>query len=292
MGYLHINNLYKEQTILLFKECYALEKIHGTSAHIGFTHDANGYPTGRVTYFSGGESHEKFKSLFNEQALIDVFSKEFNDSVTVYGEAYGGKQQGMSETYGKVLKFVVFDVQVGDKWLSVPQAEEVAKKLGLEFVYYTKIPTDLASLDAARDADSQQAVRNGVGAGKKMEGVVLRPLIEMTLNNGSRIICKHKRDEFRETASPRPVVDPAQLQVLEDAEKIANEWVTPMRLQHVLDKIPNHSMENMKQILASMVDDVWREAGSEIVQSIAVAKAITRRTSKMYQDLLKSQIGK
>lgn len=29
MGYLKINNLYKEQTILLFKECYALEKIHG-----------------------------------------------------------------------------------------------------------------------------------------------------------------------------------------------------------------------------------------------------------------------
>jgi len=26
---MHINNLYKEQTILLFKECWALEKIHG-----------------------------------------------------------------------------------------------------------------------------------------------------------------------------------------------------------------------------------------------------------------------
>jgi hypothetical protein len=35
MGYAHINNLYKDQEILIFKHVWALEKIHGTSAHIG-----------------------------------------------------------------------------------------------------------------------------------------------------------------------------------------------------------------------------------------------------------------
>ena len=34
MAYLHIDNLYKNQEILMFKECYALEKIHGTSGTI------------------------------------------------------------------------------------------------------------------------------------------------------------------------------------------------------------------------------------------------------------------
>ena len=34
MAYMHIDNLYKNQEVLLFKECYAMEKIHGTSAHI------------------------------------------------------------------------------------------------------------------------------------------------------------------------------------------------------------------------------------------------------------------
>lgn len=29
MAYAHIDNLYKDQTILLFRECFALEKIHG-----------------------------------------------------------------------------------------------------------------------------------------------------------------------------------------------------------------------------------------------------------------------
>ena len=37
MGYLHIENLYKNQTVLMFKELYALEKLHGTSAHIRWT---------------------------------------------------------------------------------------------------------------------------------------------------------------------------------------------------------------------------------------------------------------
>ena len=36
MSYMHIDNLYKNQDILLFKECYALEKIHGTSAGLEF----------------------------------------------------------------------------------------------------------------------------------------------------------------------------------------------------------------------------------------------------------------
>ena len=36
MGYLHVPNLYRPeaQAILEFKRLYALEKIHGTSAHI------------------------------------------------------------------------------------------------------------------------------------------------------------------------------------------------------------------------------------------------------------------
>jgi hypothetical protein len=29
MGYRHIENLYKNKMILMFKECYAMEKIHG-----------------------------------------------------------------------------------------------------------------------------------------------------------------------------------------------------------------------------------------------------------------------
>jgi len=37
MGYLNIDNLYKAQEVLMFRECYAMEKIHGTSAQPCFS---------------------------------------------------------------------------------------------------------------------------------------------------------------------------------------------------------------------------------------------------------------
>ena len=39
MGYMRIDNLYKNQAVLSFKEVYALEKVHGTSAHIHYSND-------------------------------------------------------------------------------------------------------------------------------------------------------------------------------------------------------------------------------------------------------------
>jgi hypothetical protein len=283
MGYLHINNLYKEQDILLFKECYALQKIHGTSAHISFK-------VTEVRFFAGGESHERFTALFDQDDLASKFKELGINEITIYGEAYGGKQQGMSETYGKELKFVVFDVKIGDVWLDVPNAEQVATDLGLEFVYWEKVSTDLEELNRMRDMESQQAIRNGVGPGKKEEGVVLRPLIELTKNNGNRVICKHKRDDFRETKTPREVT-PEQLKVLSDANEVAEEWVTRMRLSHVLDKVDGGAcMDNMRHIIFAMCEDVKREGEGEIVWSTAVSKAISKRTAILTKDYFEKQL--
>lgn len=263
-----------------------MEKIHGSSAHITYQLD------GQVTVFAGGESHSRFLALFDIEKLKQVFKDmgHLDKTITVYGEVYGGRCQGMSDTYGKDLKFVAFDVQIGDCWLSVPQAEQVCLSLGLEFTTYTKVSTDLPALDALRDRDSDQAIKNGLGAGKKREGVVLRPLLEMTLNNGSRVICKHKGDEFKETATPRAVVDPAKMQVLEDAQAVADEWVTATRMQHVLDKLPGHCMEKMRDIIAAMTEDVNREGAGEFVPSEAVNKAIGKKTAGMYKDMLKASL--
>lgn len=312
MGYAHINNLYKDQTILMFKECYALEKIHGTSAHLQIGWNTVVNQDWGIKFFSGGEKHERFVALFDQAAILAKVREHFQNYqiVTIFGEAYGGKQQGMSDTYGKELKFVAFDVNIfnGNKlegphshWLSVPDAKDVAVRLGLDFVHFVKIPTTLEAIDKERDAHSIQAVKNGITTleapdlshspvivhnPKIREGVVLRPPVEVTLNNGSRIVAKHKRAEFKETATERKVIDPAQQKVLDDADAVANEWVTVERLKHVLDKIPDHGMEKMPQILAAMVEDVLREGKGEIVESKAVNKAISKKTALMYKESL------
>lgn len=286
MGYLNIDNLYLNQNILLFKEAYALEKIDGTSSHIGWQHENK-----QVHYFSGGEEHSNFVELFNTENIKAKFVELFpNKNVVIYGECYGGKQQGMSHVYGKQLKFIVFDVKVDGMWLNVPNAEDVATKFGLEFVHYDRIDVTLENLKAAMEAPSIQAFRNGMGDNKPREGIVLRPLIEMKMNNGDRVIAKYKPEKNMETKSKREV-SPEQLKVLTDAQEIAEEWVVPNRLDHVLQKFPaDVNMESMGDIVKAMIADVYREGRNEIVQSQAVAKAIGKQTVKLFREMLEQRL--
>lgn len=288
IGYLHIPNLYKNKTILELPEVYALEKVHGTSAHIYFK---SGQP---ISFFSGGEKHENFKSLFNEEFLQTALESFGIESIVINGEAYGGKCQGMSKTYGKELKFVVFDVRFNGTWLPVPAAEQVTKMLKLEFVHYVKISTKLEDIDRERDADSVQAIRNGMGEGHKREGIVLRPLEELVDERGNRIIAKHKRSDFIETKTPREINPDKQL-ILKEAKAIAAEWVTPMRLQHVLDQVIVFKklrekddnvvlgIEDTKFVIEFMCEDIKREAKGEILESKEAMRAIGRMTASLYR---------
>lgn len=285
MGYLHITNLYRPeaQDILLYKEVYALEKLHGTSTHIGWKDN-------QIRFFSGGIKHENFIKLFNEADLITKFKSIGLPEVIVYGEGYGGKEQGMRATYGDNLKFIAFDVKVGDKWLTVPEAEDfVVNKLGLEFVYYEKVSTKLSDLDAQRDAPSVQAKRNGILEPKMREGIVIRPLIELNDSRGNRVIVKHKRDEFKETKTPR-VVNPEDLKVLVGANKIAEEWVTPMRLEHILGKMESYDITKMPEIIKAMLEDVYREGAGEFIDSKDVRKSIGSMTVKLFKIKLQQNL--
>ena len=272
MGYLHIDNLYLNKEILMFKQCYTLEKIHGSSSHITF---------------DGDNQLHGHNNFFDKEELLSLFKKYFNSKVIVYGEIYGDTILKMRNTYGDTKKFIAFDVKIDGMWLRVPDAEDVCKKLNIEFVDYNLISTNLETINAERDKPSVQAKRNGIIGNKIREGIVLRPLIEMTKNNGSRIICKHKNDEFRETKTPR-IVSNKELKVLTDANKIAEEWVTAERLNHVLDKIEKPINERKTGIvIKAMIEDVCREGKNEIVGSVAVKKTIGKKTSTLYFSYLK-----
>lgn len=292
MGYLHIENLYRPeaQKILEFKRLYAMEKIHGTSTHIS-------YRDGHLTFSSGGETHNNFVALFDQDKLLEKLQGHENSStkITIYGEAYGGKQQRNAWRYGNKLKFVAFDVLIeypdGDsrssRWFSVPEADAFVTGLGLEFVHYTLVPSDLASLDAERDAPSEQARRNGVEGDQPREGVVLRPPWDFDLN-GSRMIVKHKRLDERETNKIR--VAGEKLEVLNEGPAIANEWVTQTRLEHVLQKLLTNGeqpdLSHIPLLLPAMEEDIAREGSGEFVPSPAASKAIRVRTVQLFRQHL------
>lgn len=292
MGYQHIDNLYRAQEILAFRTCFATEKIHGTSANIQ-------WKDGHVRFSSGSEKHERFVELFDATALAAKFAERFleNESVVVHGEAYGDKCQRMSETYGAELRFVAFEVKVGDVFLAVPQAFEFVTFLGLEFVDFTEIPATMEAIDAERDKPSTQAIRNGTTESKIREGIVLRPPFECVLNNGKRVMAKHKRDEFAERGSPNLAeIDPSKRELMENAQAIALEWVTPMRLMHVIDRLvsirTNKEVEitDTGKIIELMVEDVTREAEGEIADNQAVRRAIGGAAARMFKQHLASAL--
>lgn len=282
MGYMHMQQLYKSQEVLLFKQVYVTEKIHGTSAHVL-------WKNGQVTYFSGGASHGHFVSLFNQEAVknkfIELYGQEM--SVCVYGEAYGGNMQAMSHMYGKELKFIVFDVEVDEVFVDVPTAERIASKLGLEFVDYVLVDATIENIDKERKKESTQAIRNGCGPGHKREGVVIHPPIEVKKDKDARIIVKWRNEDFEERKTPQKIADPSRLQVLADAEKIADEWVTANRLGHILDKLfPGETrpdISNTKQVIQGMIEDITREAQGEIVDSKEARNAISKKTAQMFK---------
>jgi len=284
MSYMEIKNLYCNRDIFLFKQCYSMEKIHGSSSHITWKEN-------KISFFPGGCDYPGFVKLFNKEKLENLFVEQFGEkNAVIYGEVYGGRMQGMSDTYGKDLKFIVFEVKVGEySWLNVPSAEKVALSLGLEFVSYELINTDLEVLDAERDKLSVQAVRNGMGTDKQREGIVLRPLIEVRKNNGERIIAKHKAENFRETKTPRKL-DSERLEILSKAEEISDEWCTEMRLTHVLDQFPNPTIEQTGDVIRAMIADIEKEAGGEVENFKEAKKAIGKKTAEMFKSRIKHEV--
>lgn len=305
MGYLHIDNLYRDDRIFQFPECWALEKIHGTSAHITFKRNS----TNPIIFFSGGEKYENFVALFDQAFLLDVFNKTAIQELTIYGEAYGGKQQGMRATYGDATKFIVFDVLADGRWLNVGHAYVLATMFNLEFVDFNKISTKLSDIDAERAKPSTQARRNGIMEPKEREGIVLRPLEESYDARGRRIITKHKNDSFKETKTKREV-DPNRQQILTDANRIADEWVTEMRFKHVVDKVLGLKINMEKEfqrgcyeetpveldikdtgiIAKAMVEDVRREAKGEILDSTEAMRAISSATVRLFKQYLNERL--
>jgi hypothetical protein len=254
-------------------------KIHGTSAHMSFKNN-------ELKFFSGGSDFLTFCSLFNKEELLEKFkamSLNPETEITVFGESYGGKLQGMKETYGDKLKFVAFEVNINDCWLNVPKAESFVKSLGLDFVHYDKTETSIEKLNQLRDSDSVQAIKNGCGTGHIREGIVLRPLEEMIKNNGCRIISKHKGAKFSETSTPREVGE--KTEQLIEAEKIAREWVTLERLKHVIDSFQLElKVENIGKIIKAMTEDIIREAGAEILPSPQSTREIGKITALLVKN--------
>jgi len=292
MAYTSIDNLYQNQKIMMFKQVWATEKIHGTSASI--TYDP---VQKKLHFFPGGVPDVmSFTSQFNYDEIYNKASELWGDKKAIlYGEHYGGKIMGMSATYGEQQRFVMFDVMVDGLWLSFDKVQSVGKKLNIDVVPGRIIDATVEAFDIERAKPSEQVVKYGITEPKKREGIVLKPLVEVKLNNGDRVIAKYKNDEFIETKTVHEVTEDelAKKQVvLTDAENVAEEWVTEMRLTHILDKLGNPKEDkDIPQVLKAMKEDIIKESKGETLMSNEAGKAISKRTATLYLERIKKKEG-
>ena len=103
-----------------------------------------------------------------------------------------------------------------------------------------------------------------------------------------RKIYKNKRPEFSEHSTPRKLLEKSK-ESSANAIQIAKDWVTDMRLEHVMDQLTrNDSGEETEEkkisfvdILSAMVDDIKNESVGEIEFNVNIEREIKRQCAKL-----------
>lgn len=169
---------------------YASEKIDGTS--VGIKWD------GERISFVGHTDRSQFaphyldylNKSFGTSEFESVIEEVFGDKpVTIYGE---GISKDYNVHYGfSDGNFIMYDIQnENGTYYNRESVKEIAQKLGLLYPY-----EELLTIKQAIESVKLRP-QSRLNPECKLEGWVLRPLVEMYTNSGSRIICKIKVKDF------------------------------------------------------------------------------------------------
>jgi hypothetical protein len=173
------------------------EKVDGTNVRLSY----DGTPTfhGNEHAYVAGRTDAAQLPPHLLRYLIDLmratpFEEVFSPDVpvTLYGEGYGQKIQSVGKFYRPDdVAFVLFDVKVGDWWLTRPNVVDVATKLGLDVVPVVGEGTLIEGVELVRNGFP--SAWPGVAVA---EGLVLRPVVDLFGRDGSRVITKIKHRDF------------------------------------------------------------------------------------------------
>lgn len=171
---------------------YASEKIDGTS--VGLVWDGE-----RISFVGHTDKSEfcpryleYLQKTFGTSEFESVIEEVFGDSpVTIYGE-------GISKDYNVHYgfpdgNFIMYDIQ-NEKgtFYNREAVHGIAEKLGLKTPF-----EELMTLDEAI-AFVKTRPMSRLDSNQRMEGLVLRALVELYTNGGDRVICKVKVKDFVE----------------------------------------------------------------------------------------------
>ena len=122
--------------------------------------------------------------------LTDLLQFMFGQNVCLYGEGYGGKIQ-KGQKYKKEPDFTLFDVKVGQWWLTRNDLEDIANKLNLQVVPVIGYGTLFDAIDIVK-----QGLKSQWGD-FEAEGIVAKPNVQLFSRNGERVVTKIKCRDFK-----------------------------------------------------------------------------------------------
>jgi hypothetical protein len=185
------------------------EKVDGTNIRVMFSAASPGWyqSTGLAIYqhYNGRTDNAQMPSglvqyltdtfRFTQDNLHEIFrvgEAEVFPDVCLYGEGYGAGIQKVGSLYGPTKKFVLFDVKIGNTWLTYDNVVDIAFKMGIDVVptrYICNIPTAISFV--------QGGFKSNWGD-FNAEGLVGQPLVSLFNRRGGRIITKIKTVDFED----------------------------------------------------------------------------------------------
>ena len=167
------------------------EKIDGTNIRIYW--DGHKITFGGRTDRANIPAHlvNKLNELFINEETEQLFEQKFGEKeVILFGEGYGVKIQAVGSEYRSDVGFILFDVLIGENYLSRESVEDIARAFGLEIVPVVLRGTIKEAVDFIKTSPYSTIGK------AKMEGVVGRPKVELQDRCGHRLIVKIKCRDF------------------------------------------------------------------------------------------------
>jgi len=167
------------------------EKIDGTNIRVMWD--------GENVRFGGKTDNAQIPAILIE-ALQNTFTNEKMkeafpdaDNVCLYGEGYGKKIQKGGNYLPDRADFILFDVKVGDWWLTREANEDVATKLNIGVVPIIGIWKLEQAIEYVKNGFKSTIAHN---KDYVAEGLIMKPKTELFNRKGERVITKIKHKDF------------------------------------------------------------------------------------------------
>lgn len=186
------------------KDCKfrAEEKIDGTNIRVEINFDETGVCSWE---FAGRTSKavipehllSRLHQLFDGVNFHEVFNNPpCGTHITLYGEGYGHKIQSCGGRYRRdTCDFILFDVKVGNWWLTRDNVVDIANKLGIDCVPQLGYMTIMEAIKFVYDGFKSTIAEDST---LDAEGLVLKTPDNLLFRNGERIVMKVKGKDFRQ----------------------------------------------------------------------------------------------